>query len=429
MWPSPREGLYIHSDSAMHTEAQNAFDVAAAREGRIDDLNIDEVFGGGNQMLAQDEIRQLPGRVHYAYKEATAALEGLRADPTNEQIELQIESFNDLIRSNNSVDGLDDKNMWTIPISSFKLYYTLALGNYRILDDDPQEQSAVNGITRTKGLIDAKIEKSHFPKEWTIKSAEEYLGTRAAAVRVGDANASAGAGAQSGDSEGKSSTSEPRARRVDCPWPTGWARDEAAIVDMQRRDNDQQVCLEVTEPDDRVVCKLKPGSEVGFSSVTPSGGEKGWENPADDQSLWTSKNRDDFEEFVTVAERRSLYGNTRDPNADCCVRFRSRGIQMLTVSSFRKVLGKKDADAQIEEICSRDGILPPWRIPKAKERGQGCRRGASGSQLSPARLLEQGNLPSGALSDQIRQVSRPRPSIRPFASLLSVVAPWHKKAS
>ena len=74
-------------------------------------------------MLAEgDEIRQLPDWVQNVYKEATAALEGLRADPTNEQIKLQIESFNDLKRSNNPLDRLDDMNMRTIPVSSFKLH-------------------------------------------------------------------------------------------------------------------------------------------------------------------------------------------------------------------------------------------------------------------------------------------------------------------
>ena len=154
------------------------------------------------------------------------------------------------------------------------------LGNYRILDDDPQEQSAINDITRTKGLVDAEIERSHFPKEWTIKSAEEYLETRAAeaAVRVGaaDVNANASAGAQGGDAGEQSSTSEPRTRRVEYPWPTRRTRDGAVIVGIRRRGDGHQVCFEVTESDGRVVRKLKPGSEVGFSSVAQYGKMRGW---------------------------------------------------------------------------------------------------------------------------------------------------------
>ncbi|KAM4056903.1 hypothetical protein HRG_003766 [Hirsutella rhossiliensis] len=43
------------------------------------------------------------------------------------------------------------------------------------------------------------------------------------------------------------------------------------------------------------------------------------------------------------------------------LRFRKRGINILTATSLGRVLGTASANAQVGNICKRDGILPPWQ--------------------------------------------------------------------
>ena len=135
------------------------------------------------------------------------------------------------------------------------------------------------------------------------------------------------------------------------------------IVGLRQRGKiGHQVCLEVKNANGRLVRKLLAGGEVGLLDVARYKNLAGYKNLAEGQAQWTYKDREDFEEllFVTESKRKSLYGNSRDPNADCCVKFHSKGIQILTVSSFMRVLGNKSAKSKIEKACARDGILPPW---------------------------------------------------------------------
>ncbi|KAJ9131701.1 hypothetical protein NKR19_g9492 [Coniochaeta hoffmannii] len=78
---------------------------------------------------------------------------------------------------------------------------------------------------------------------------------------------------------------------------------------------------------------------------------------------WSHENRSDLEELLWVAtsKRRRIHGNNRDPNADCCVKFRKGGIQIGCVSKFVKLLGPTSVKQMIEKVCLRDDVAPPWK--------------------------------------------------------------------
>jgi hypothetical protein len=97
----------------------------------------------------------------------------------------------------------------------------------------------------------------------------------------------------------------------------------------------------------------------------------GFMDLAQGQSQWSYKDRDDFGELLWITKsqtkRKNTAANNKDPNADCCVKFHRKGIQILTKSSLFKVLGATSAAAEIEKVCRRDDILPPWKAGWASQ--------------------------------------------------------------
>lgn len=142
----------------------------------------------------------------------------------------------------------------------------------------------------------------------------------------------------------EASLSTSKAGTVKYPWPTMETEDGHLIVGLRQRGRiGHKVCFEVEEADGRLVRKLVAGADAGLLDVARYKKLDGYKNLAEGQSQWTYKDREDFEEllFVTESKRKSIYGNVRDPAADCCVKFRSKGIRMLIVSSLVRVLGQK----------------------------------------------------------------------------------------
>lgn len=153
--------------------------------------------------------------------------------------------------------------------------------------------------------------------------------------------------------------------RIEYPWPTAIAADGSLIVGVRRHGRfGLQVCVETEENDGRIIRRLESASDVGLFEVERYTNTQGFKNLADGQTQWSFRDRGDFDELLWVALSQTKLKNTaagkKDPSTDCCVKFRKRGIQMLTKSSLAKVLGPASANAQIRSVCQRDQITPPW---------------------------------------------------------------------
>ena len=74
--------------------------------------------------------------------------------------------------------------------------------------------------------------------------------------------------------------------------------------------------------------------------------------------------RHDFAELLWVTSSRvqhkNLAAGLKDAPADCCVRFHLKGVNILTMTSFSKVLGRVSARAQVTTACEKDSIPVPW---------------------------------------------------------------------
>ncbi|KAK3934725.1 hypothetical protein QBC46DRAFT_425994 [Diplogelasinospora grovesii] len=176
-------GCLIHPYYARQRNAEAAFErLKDAVEKDLDEDDIAHVVNwDGEDDLSKDRfnkedpnVPEPPERVTRIYNNATPSLRNLSADPDDGMISAEIEGFNADIMEGNLGEGVEE-DTWTIPISFFEPHYRLANEAYDILDKDPTNEKATQELTQLKAVIDGKIQKDYFPKEWTIKTAEDYI--------------------------------------------------------------------------------------------------------------------------------------------------------------------------------------------------------------------------------------------------------------
>ncbi|KAF5697235.1 hypothetical protein FMUND_15486 [Fusarium mundagurra] len=153
---------------------------------------------------------------------------------------------------------------------------------------------------------------------------------------------------------------------IEYPWPTAKAADGSLILGVRQLGRfGTQVCVETREETGHMVRRLESASDVGLLDVSRYLKITGFKNLAEGQSQWSYKDRSDFDELLWITKSqikcKNTAANKKDPSAYCCTRFRSKGIQILSKSSLVKVLGSASALAEIEKVCNRDNIAPPWK--------------------------------------------------------------------
>ncbi|SPO02446.1 uncharacterized protein DNG_05119 [Cephalotrichum gorgonifer] len=147
--------------------------------------------------------------------------------------------------------------------------------------------------------------------------------------------------------------------RVDYPWATGKTAEGSTIVHFRPVGRGHRVCVEAEE-EGRLIRRLVAASEVQFDREYLKNGK----NAAAGQNTWSINDRGDFLELLWVTfpqmKRKNIAARKMDAQVDCCVKFKTKGINILTVSSLRRVLGKDIANSNIAGVCTRDGFAPPW---------------------------------------------------------------------
>ncbi|KAL2886711.1 DnaJ domain-containing protein [Ceratocystis lukuohia] len=202
----------------------------------------------------------------------------------------------------------------------------------------------ISGVNKTKKIAEATATTA--PK--TVK---------AAGLAAEEAPRIAGAA---------TSAAKPSQNSIEYPWTTARAADGSLIVGVRKQGQfGTQVCIETQENDGRLIRRLESASEVGLLQVQRYWKMYGFKDLAQGQSQWSHKDRNDFDQLLWTTKSQTKLKNTaaknKSPSADCCVKFRNKGIQILSVTSLTKVLGPSSARAEIEKVCKRDNILPPWK--------------------------------------------------------------------
>lgn len=292
-----------------------------------------------------DEIDKPIARVLQVYQKATPIMKSLFQDPTNEELQQQLYKLNEMIGSDNRNEQLPE-DTWKIRIGFFAPHYKIIRDYYNRLKKNPADTDANHAFVTEEKLIHDMIEKHHFPPEWSISRMQQKS-------IVADKTAEETSLFVESDDSAETKT-------IDYPWPTLETADGSRILGVRSRGKvGLQVCVE-TSKDGRVVRRLVPESAV--HEVQQYIEINGYKNLAEGQSTWTSRQRGDFEELLWVTDPAPPRSGKRDPPADCCVRFREQGLQILTRTSLFKVLGEKRAKAEMESVCVRDGTSAPWKM-------------------------------------------------------------------
>ncbi|KAL7786362.1 hypothetical protein V8C37DRAFT_412477 [Trichoderma ceciliae] len=250
---------------------------------------------------------------------------------------------------------------WTIPLGFFGPHYRLVQQDYAILQSDPTNREDRRRILTEKEIIDQHVQKYHFPGEWGVLEPDAYLASRAAKPAVGKPAAS---------------VADTKRDHMEYPWLTARAADGSLIVGVRRQGREgTQVCVEALE-DGGLIRRLESASNVGLLEVERYMETKDHKNLAEGQAKWSSSDRKDFEKLLWVTkskmQRKNIAAGGKDPPADCCVQFRSQGIQILTVTSLTKVLGKASARAQIKNDPRRRRAMKDAQA-RASSSGRGGR--------------------------------------------------------
>lgn len=325
----------------------------------------------------EDTVETPPERVLWVYEEATPTMHTLQRDPTNTGALHHIRKvLNGKIREENKQHGIPEAN-WVINEMPFTSQYTWASKRYEDLERHPDDNESLEKLAEIKAVLDEIVFKHHYPENWSIPA--DFVGTakveaaerkrkrdeatkmvEAASQKAAVEAAKRAELAKKATATASSGIEAAPTARITYPWPTHKMDDGTLIVGYRRRgENGLQLCVEV-EDNGRITRRLEPGGEVGLLDAKLYRDTPGSKDLA--KCDWSCQDRDKFEELLWVApsKRRSIYGNCRDPNADCCVKFKNGDIQMGNVSKFCKLLGRKSAEQQIEKVCHRDGVTPPW---------------------------------------------------------------------
>jgi len=409
-------------------------------------VNINQVntWDGEDNLIEEDESSMLvdnetpvpPAHILQLFDEATPAIMALQMNVHDKEalrfIKLEISKK---ITEKNKEMGFQETG-WHIDEAPLITNFTWAQKHFEDLAKDPDNSEPKEALQGIKTVLDKLVKTRHYPESWSIPENFLEIAKTAAKTRAQaetDARAEVEAARKRAEAEaarkrpeaenlGKGSNAESadvvntgKAVRIKYPWQTMKTQHGELIIGLRRRGIiGHQVCVEAEESDGRIIRKLASGSEVGLLDVAKYKNMDGHKDLAEGQSKWSFEDREDFEEllFVTATKRKSIYGNNRDPGADCCVRFSTKGIHMLTVSSFCKVLGAKSAKREIEEVCDRDGILPPWKEemitedndPKAGKRRQKPSWLPSGKADEDKEMKRKVDSLEGQLSDMTKKM-------------------------
>ncbi|KAH7137545.1 hypothetical protein EDB81DRAFT_656351 [Dactylonectria macrodidyma] len=344
-------GCMIHPDHTEHKDATTAYKKlqTAAKEMGLDATDQEDVdswdgkaefdpptTSGQQRHMDEDEVPQPPARVLELYTKATPLLYALGENPHDPAAHEELKTINEEIREANKKEELSPLE-WLIPINELVIHYIEVNSKYGILKSNATDQDARSRISMEKKFIDEIINRNHLPEAWTVLTADEFVAQQ---------------------SENVSNTTS-----IDYPWRTGKGMTDSLIVGVRKSGRGTQVCVERQEGG-TLIRRLESASEVGLLEVQNYMNTNDFKNLAEGQSLWSHQHRDDFEELLWVTKSQTMLKNTasrrKDPAADCCVKFRKKGIHILTVSSLSKVLGPTSARRAITRVCERDGFLPPW---------------------------------------------------------------------
>ncbi|KAF5616479.1 hypothetical protein F25303_13496 [Fusarium sp. NRRL 25303] len=153
---------------------------------------------------------------------------------------------------------------------------------------------------------------------------------------------------------------------VQYPWITMPLSGDKVVIGYKRSGKGYQVCVE-DKVNGRLVRELKAGASIGRGIV-----DKYYKTPGSCNMQKSSAQFDEVDLKATdlvklhfVATQQPKVRNVDRPylapGSYCCVELKNHGICMLTMTRFRRMMGKEKADEEMEQVCNEQNAPVPWK--------------------------------------------------------------------
>ncbi|PGG98666.1 hypothetical protein AJ80_09503 [Polytolypa hystricis UAMH7299] len=325
---------------------------------------IDE--DGDTAMKNPQESNPVPdARHHKLYAQATPFIISLFENPDDAEAREALKKINTSIVAQNKKDGLtalDQVNSFTIRYESFAGLVKVATEHWRILQKAPVEQfiteymEAKCAIDRCNDAIAENVQLLHYPRGWKVRFSlspdgrflrREYPEEKKP-VPSNDSGPSA-LGKTGKWKPGKTRKGEPilgcrelvhwrkRGRNLKHPEVFGYR----FIVQSNGRDSR--------------ICEIRSGSDIGWRATNAY-----LELP---DKRMIRKIDESYNEDITKILKVAYSPEKPSLGMLVCVEVpgRKNGIDWIPRTTLRKILGKADADAEIEDIFEEEGKTPHWK--------------------------------------------------------------------
>jgi len=129
--------------------------------------------------------------------------------------------------------------------------------------------------------------------------------------------------------------------------------------------------VEEKSPEGKPIYVFRNGAEIGQLELDEylrqSGIKRLAETDAESRrkKVWSYRDKQQFQEFLWTAvaslSKATMGKGRRDPETLCCVKF-DWGIELLSRSNLKSVIGEKSTNTRIARDCEQRGVLPPWKV-------------------------------------------------------------------
>ena len=286
------------------------------------------------------------------YKKATPFFEQLLKDTNNVKALEELDGLNNFIKVYNESTKAS-KNNCIIKYNTVNENFKLGKEQAAVLVADPTNMDALEKINKIHRALE-NFNKAHgYPKEWIfqIPSIDDRAG-------------------QSKDKAASSVVSQ-------SAWAPGLTREGEPIVGYRKVGWGHQFIVQ-TGSKDKPLYDLRSGSEIGKRA------RDGFLNMEGEKTFLSDKNIDiddlgEYKQVLGVAmksiQTKTIGVGFRYPVTFVLALFeksdtknggKSQEQKWITRTTLRKILGKKDADADIQEHYDSQGLEKPWlSSPKA----------------------------------------------------------------
>jgi hypothetical protein len=248
---------------------------------------------------------------------------------------------------------------------------------------DPEAKSKVDSLNEKLRVINLK---HGFPSDWIMKYPTQEILAQVWAKNRTDEEARKKA-EEEAEAARKRAEEEAKAAKNKAangyPWKTLDTTDGRRIIAGRQHtrrgeSQDKSTLIVASDLSDDPIYETTTSSNVGALEVEEFFKLDGIKLLAEkdemgrDVQTWTWRDEDDFEEFLWCTRGTidtHMFGKgSRAPATYCGVRFKKRGMNILTKTNLENVVKKKKAKSLIEEYCKRKGIPPPWEVEAENEK-------------------------------------------------------------